>query len=197
MSRIKDISGKKYGKLIVIKFHSWYKYSNRQNSSKWLCQCECGNKCIVTINNLSQKQTKSCGCLHKQIMGKYGIKKTRKETAIKTLYKRYKDGSIVRNYNFDISYNEFKKIISKNCYYCGVIPNKEFLNRNKNILPDNKIIYNGIDRVNNKLGYNINNIVPCCEICNKMKLTMTQEDFILHIRKIFSINKLELIQEEI
>ena len=57
----KDISGNIYGRLTVIGLHSTGK------NSKWECQCECGNKAIVSTPNLSSGNTKSCGCLNKEL----------------------------------------------------------------------------------------------------------------------------------
>lgn len=37
--------------------------------------------------------------------------------------------------------------------------------------------YNGIDRVDNNKGYEIENVVTCCTDCNKKKLKKTQEEF--------------------
>ena len=34
----------------------------------WLCQCECGNKTVVSAAHLKNGHTKSCGCLHAKVM---------------------------------------------------------------------------------------------------------------------------------
>lgn len=36
------------------------------NKSAWLCECVCGNKVVVTQNNLISGRTKSCGCRNKK-----------------------------------------------------------------------------------------------------------------------------------
>ena len=55
---IKDLSGKKFGKLTVIKRS---KHTSRGVS--WLCKCECGNDKIVASNDFSGGiYTQSCGC---------------------------------------------------------------------------------------------------------------------------------------
>lgn len=59
-SRIKDIKGKRFGKLIALEPTSERKYGN---NVVWLCQCDCGNKCKVALSSLENNLTKSCGCL--------------------------------------------------------------------------------------------------------------------------------------
>jgi hypothetical protein len=52
-----DITGKKFGKLVVISFsHS------DKNGTYWKCQCDCGNILIVRRSGLLMGRTKSCGC---------------------------------------------------------------------------------------------------------------------------------------
>lgn len=60
-----DISGEKFGKLIVVKRHSGGK------NSSWLCHCECGNECIVPRPNLRSARTRSCGCTCSPPKGEY------------------------------------------------------------------------------------------------------------------------------
>lgn len=54
-----DLSGKRFGKLVVIKRVG----SNNQGNSMWLCKCDCGKESIVNSQHLKSGQTKSCGCL--------------------------------------------------------------------------------------------------------------------------------------
>ena len=56
-SRMKDITGRRYGRLVVIEFE--YKYKNQ---SFWLCQCDCGKLIVTRINALNMGRTTSCGC---------------------------------------------------------------------------------------------------------------------------------------
>ena len=61
MSKLIDLIGKRFNKLIVIKY---------LGKSKWLCLCDCGNKTIVSSGNLKSNHVKSCGCLNKEIARK-------------------------------------------------------------------------------------------------------------------------------
>lgn len=60
MSKLIDITRKKYGRLTVL-----CRYGN-EKPVKWLCKCECGNECIVYGDNLKRGHTKSCGCIEKE-----------------------------------------------------------------------------------------------------------------------------------
>ncbi len=42
----------------------------------------------------------------------------------------------------------------------------------------------GIDRVDNSVGYEVDNCVPCCGVCNRMKRDLTKDQFIDHVHKI-------------
>lgn len=56
---IKDLIGRKFGRLLVIKI------SNNINSRiRWDCICECGNYKTIDSAHLLSGHTKSCGCLY-------------------------------------------------------------------------------------------------------------------------------------
>lgn len=57
MTKFEDLTNKRFGKLIVIEY---------VGKSKWLCQCDCGQKTIVRTYNLKNNITKSCGCFVKE-----------------------------------------------------------------------------------------------------------------------------------
>lgn len=54
MSRVKDITGKRFGRLVVIK-----ELGNR----KVLCKCDCGKEKIINKSHLVDGDIRSCGCL--------------------------------------------------------------------------------------------------------------------------------------
>lgn len=57
MSRRRDLTGQKFGKLTAIR----YSYTIK-GKAYWECECECGNKKTVRANELLTGGTKSCGC---------------------------------------------------------------------------------------------------------------------------------------
>lgn len=58
-THIKDRIGNIYGKLTVLSREQSY-----NNRTRWLCQCACGNKTIVSGNHLDSGNTISCGCIN-------------------------------------------------------------------------------------------------------------------------------------
>jgi len=71
----------------------------------------------------------------------------------------------------EINIDDFIKITSDSCEYCG----KE----NRNF---------GIDRVDSSIGYLKENCASCCSTCNFMKLSMTKEQFLEQVRDIYNYN---------
>jgi len=63
MGAINEI-GNRYGKLTVLSRAG----SDSKHKALWLCQCECGNQVIVVGKNLRSGNTRSCGCLQKEMM---------------------------------------------------------------------------------------------------------------------------------
>ena len=61
---IKNITGQRFGRLIVVGF-----VGSIKKSSNWLCQCDCGTRFVATINCLQKGDTQSCGCLRRETAG--------------------------------------------------------------------------------------------------------------------------------
>jgi hypothetical protein len=77
MGKFQDLTGKKFGKLIVIKQAEKHVQPSGTSYTRWLCKCECGNEVTVRTSDLTRGHTKSCGCLQKEKVTTHGLKKTR------------------------------------------------------------------------------------------------------------------------
>jgi len=84
-------------------------------------------------------------------------------------YKEYRDNAKRRGFIFNITLDEFTKLLNEPCYYCGEKSD-------------------GLDRLDSLIGYLIDNIVPCCSMCNFMKQTYTEEEFVNQCMKIANFN---------
>jgi hypothetical protein len=63
----KDLTGRVFGKLTVIKQVDDYITPKGKHHAQWLCECSCAehNRVVVIQNNLVKGKTASCGCLNK------------------------------------------------------------------------------------------------------------------------------------
>ena len=65
MSKFQDLTGQRFGRLVVIERAEDYIFPSGQKQAQWLCECSCENhnKIITTSARLKSGNTKSCGCL--------------------------------------------------------------------------------------------------------------------------------------
>ncbi|WP_203623740.1 MULTISPECIES: hypothetical protein [unclassified Lacticaseibacillus] len=62
MSAPLDITGERYGRLVVLERAG---HSSNGNLH-WLCQCDCGNQTVVDSYRLRHGGVRSCGCLRRE-----------------------------------------------------------------------------------------------------------------------------------
>ena len=63
MSDLKNLIGQTFGELTVIKRVE----NNKDGRARWLCKCSCGNEKITTGKLLLRGDTKSCGCVKRNL----------------------------------------------------------------------------------------------------------------------------------
>lgn len=156
---------------------------NRRKKIK--CLCDCGIEFITRLDGAkSKKGCRSCGT-------KYGGKNRilpEFEAAKRNYYSSYKGNAVARDLIFNLTRDDFDNLISQNCSYCGMSPqDQSYLS--KSTKKYDKFYASGIDRINNELGYELNNCVPCCKKCNMMKVTMDVNEFTNHILAIYEYQK--------
>ena len=57
-----SLIGRRFGRLTVLAY-AGDSYIGKDNNSRWVCKCDCGNEAIIGGNKLKNGHTKSCGCL--------------------------------------------------------------------------------------------------------------------------------------
>jgi hypothetical protein len=186
-SKIKDLSEKTFGYFKVIKFTGTFYGTN----AIWECACKCGKIVKIRGGSLTSGQTKSCGCYRDQV-SKENNSLEFKKASFNNIFSRYKREAKNRKFSWELSEEEFKKITSLNCHYCGTEP----INCNSNEKLNGNYVYNGIDRVDNKNGYFIGNVVPCCKICNRIKYKESAEDFLKYIDRVYNFQQSKLCLEQ-
>jgi hypothetical protein len=63
MGKLIDLTGQRFGQLTVIELDKERSKLVSNRSSRWICQCDCGNLHTASSDNLCRGNTKSCGCL--------------------------------------------------------------------------------------------------------------------------------------
>ena len=64
MQRGGDLTGKRFGKLVVLGEDGFIQRSNGRRARLWKCQCDCGNICSIQHQYLVFGDTNSCGCIN-------------------------------------------------------------------------------------------------------------------------------------
>lgn len=63
----KNLTGQKFGRLLVIEEAGQKVFPSGQKRTLWKCKCDCGNYVVVDQANLLRGHTQSCGCIvHEQ-----------------------------------------------------------------------------------------------------------------------------------
>lgn len=173
-----DRTGMRYGKLVCIR-----RGPNGTNEAAWVCLCDCGKETYVRSSGL-RSGTKSCGCSRATGKGsrpRYKSHVPPGVSARNATIKGYKNSARSKGLEFSLTNEQFDRLTSADCYYCGIGPS-----RIKKISRNGSWTFNGIDRVDNKRGYVDGNVVPCCSICNHAKATMSLSEFTSWIDRIIN-----------
>lgn len=166
--------------------------SYNEENGTYTLQCKCGNSSTgdsthVTrkiSNILSEGFTACMQCYHKyKTELKERMLKDAELFVHKDVYREYVKKAKERKIEFSISLEEAAPLFKSHCYYCDNPPQNK-RTRDTGITA----YYQGIDRLDNTLGYIAGNCVPCCKFCNSFKMDRTQEDFFKHVEKIYLLN---------
>lgn len=150
------------------------KFEDNKLETKLYCSKTCKSKYWQGVEgkdvcNLRAKRYRE-GIKNNPELYKKELEKRREfEKLPKYKYRSIKSEAKQRSYTFDLTLDEYKdNFFNKPCYYCG------------------DKTQNGIDRVDNSIGYELYNCVPCCETCNGMKSNTSTSDFFSQIEKIYN-----------
>lgn len=143
--------------------------------------CACGSVWTGRADTLKRGATKSCGCLPHGIKPNDDVERA----ALNKVLFNYQRHARRRSLAWMLLDSEFYSLIKGNCYYCGAAPSRTFRMVPK---PPRKtgsvIVYNGVDRRDNKAGYTSANVVSCCATCNFAKRDLSEEAFLMMVRAI-------------
>jgi len=164
-------------------FNNWKFVGEAQQVGRfrrWRIQCtNCGNTRVVNTGVLAsiEKHRYGCSC--------YLMPKG--ESGLNALLHQYKKGAKKRGLDFLLTKEQFRQLTSASCFYCGASPQDRHCvqqTKKRNVPGWGDYCYNGVDRTDNNKGYTIENCVTCCNICNRAKLKMGYEDFIVYLTQL-------------
>lgn len=162
-----NLVGNTYGRLRVVEAIHVVK------NVRYRCICDCGKEVTCRYANLYSGQTRSCGCyaleFRRRMVGRGRRGKLTTETLrLHEVICYYKRNAKNRGLKWGLSEGDVYTLMSLSCHYCG---------------RDNKT---GIDRVDSSIGYELDNVVPCCSQCNKAKRDRDLRDFKSWIKRVYS-----------
>lgn len=173
-----DIAGQRFDQLLAVKYIG---LSGNKQTIVWECRCDCGNIIRTGYVALVTGHKKSCGCIKSERISR-SMSLPIKITAENQLYNEYKQNAKKRELTFNLSKKEFISFLYGDCFYCGNKPSN-FI-RKRRVTGEEIHYFNGVDRVNNELGYALDNCVTCCKLCNHAKNNLTKEEFIALAKRI-------------
>lgn len=98
-------------------------------------------------------------------------------------YSTYKYTASRKDYVFEITKEQFNEITDKDCYLCGK-KTVTYIHRN------------GIDRIDNNVGYVFENCRPCCGECNFMKRQYKHQDVLNKFKQIYEKHSKTTLKNE-
>lgn len=143
------------------------------------CLCDCGTERFVAPSDLlrtDRPRPTGCNC-HRRLR-----KLQKGEAYLNYLIRFYKRNCTVRSRKFayDLSKEDFKDLVTGDCYYCGETPSRSI-----NISYNGKFNHHGIDRIDPHQGYTTSNCVTCCKFCNFAKNDLTTKQFAEHVVRLY------------
>lgn len=167
-------SGDRFGMLTIVKW-------NRQRKA-WLCGCDCGGETYARAWALKTGRHRRCSCgqtisrPHRRLPDNLGAKRE--------IMRLYQKAAKKRGYSFELNEEKFIQLLEQPCWYCKTKPSMvlNYYNHAK----DRGFRHSGVDRVNNNIGYTVDNSVPCCKICNNAKSTLSLEEWKTWIKQVYN-----------
>lgn len=134
MSKLQDLTGLRFGRLVVIKRVKDYISPKGVKRPKWECCCDCGNIISVIGDDLRANKTLSCGCLLREHAALLGNKNKKYNSY--DLTHDYGIGFTQKNEPFYFDLEDYYKIKK----YCWSKSKKGYLRAN-DLTKRNKVIF--------------------------------------------------------
>lgn len=179
--------GDRFGKLVVVEkrpsLHIIDKNGHHICRAKWLLRCDCGFEYEMTGTHFRERKLPMCkGCAYRARPQSTKINSDEERLFRKAVVSPAK----ARGISVEITAEDFIHIASQSCHYCGTPPRPREFIVTKTVYVGQRTSFtvHGLDRVDNSLGYTIDNCVSSCTTCNTMKMAIPVGEFLAHVKKI-------------
>lgn len=175
---LKKYIGKTFGVITVIDVaYETYDKAKQSKRTYFNVHCNrCGRDSILRADALivkgknGKQERKSCKLCYADLQKEIADNKYAETRHFRQRLGSIKGNAKGRGFDFYLTEDEVKNIIEKPCFYCG------------------KEHSDGIDRVDSSKPYTIDNCVPCCFVCNRMKNKYPLDLFLSQVEKIYNLH---------
>jgi hypothetical protein len=152
MNHAKDITGQRFGRLIVLSFAR----SDLRSRIYWKCRCDCGQEKVLRGDHIVNGHTRSCGCLLRQSIKERKPAQTHGDHPRSGASKEYEAWCGIKRRCLNPSHPEYKNYGGRGITIC-----ERWLNNYLNFLADvgrAPGLEYSIDRINNNGNYGPGNV---------------------------------------
>lgn len=173
LAQKRELVGQKWQRLTLIELIEGKVKHGQKRRGRF--QCDCGNVIEAEVRSVVSGNTGSCGC--KTVRGEFFARVDNRATRVSRVVSAYKAAAKRRGYAWELSDERAYELLTGNCFYCEAPP--AISDAGTTTIP-----INGIDRIDNTLGYIEGNVVSCCDKCNWVKNNRSVLDIAEKIDKV-------------
>lgn len=171
----------------------------------WLFRCngsgpDCRGEVVTRFKDVRRGKTTSCGC-EKSRIAKETHRGDPNKVAATSVIKKLRRDATKRGYLCELTDEQILDICCQPCLYCGIRPIRDVHTCTRRSSTEWKALtsrkFGGVDRVFNDFGYQSNNVVPCCQFCNRAKGDHALFKWLFWIQESALSTRLQVIKSEL
>ena len=161
-----NLTGQIFGRLLV----AGRAPTGSSKRTIYYCWCACGESCKIESRNMRKGLTKSCGCLHREMMS---ARLTKDFPAERKMWLRARFRAGLAGLPFTITLADIK--IPDRCPVLGIILHKTKRSESRDSAPT-------LDRIENEKGYIPGNVAVISSRANRIKNNSTPQELAAVLR---------------
>lgn len=175
---LKRYIGRQFGVITVLDIdHETYDKEKQVKRTYFKVHCNrCGKDSVLRADALiisgrnGKQERKSCKLCYADLQREIADKKYASTRHFRRRLGSIKGNAKCRGFDFNLTEEQTEELINKPCFYCGQEHS------------------DGIDRLDSSKPYTIDNCVPCCFVCNRMKNKYPLNLFLEKVEKIYNLH---------